>query len=144
MIIGVFLFVAGCWIATQNTQSKLSPILIAAGLVLIIMPARGQEHHGHPPQDQAIHDKFYKTWNMPDNRAISCCHDEDCFPSQSKFENGSWYARKSDDEAWVQVPDRKIERDRDSPDGRSHLCGRRYGFGNNDFSVFCFLPASGS
>jgi len=23
-------------------------------------------HHGHPPQDQFLHEKFYSTWRMPD------------------------------------------------------------------------------
>lgn len=112
-------------------------------LLMLIAPAMGQEHK-HPPQDADIHNRFYKTWMMPDNRAVSCCHDEDCFPSQSKMVNGAWYARKTDDEEWVKIPASKIEQDRDSPDGRSHLCGRRYGFSPKDFTVFCFLPASGS
>lgn len=46
-------------------------------------------------------------------------------------------------EEWVKVPASKVEYDRDTPDGRSHLCGRRYGFnGSNDFTVFCFIAGS--
>ncbi len=88
---------------------------------------------------------FYNSWMMPDNRKVSCCHEQDCAPAQSKMVNGSWYARYTDDEEWTIVPKNKIEDDRDSPDGRSHLCGRKYTFqGAGNFTVFCFLPAGGS
>lgn len=113
-------------------------------LVAVASCAKAQEHK-HPAQDADIHHKFYSTWQMPDNRNVSCCHDEDCFPSQSKFSDGSWYARKSDDDEWIKIPKNKIEQDRDSPDGRSHLCGRKYTFmgAGQNFTVFCFLPAAG-
>ncbi len=113
--------------------------------VAMVSCAKAQ-HAGHPPQDMELHHKFYSTWNMPDNRAVSCCHDEDCFPAQSKFEDGSWYARKTDDEDWVKIPANKIEQERDTPDGRSHLCGRKYTYmgASSGFTVFCFLPGGGS
>ncbi len=117
-------------------------IAVALFSISFISPAIAQ--HRHPPQDASLHHKFYSTWMMPHNRAVSCCHDEDCFPSQSKLMNGSWYARKTDDEEWTKIPPERIEQDRDSPDGRSHLCGRRYGFAGGEFTVFCFLPAGGS
>jgi hypothetical protein len=127
--------------------------IIGLGLVFGILAAlllggvKAQEHHGHPPQDIAIHEKFYSTWTMPSNRAVSCCHSEDCSPAESKFENGHWLARKvsEPDSEFTQVPEERIEKERDSPDGRSHLCGRRYGFnGGNNLTVFCFAPGSGS
>jgi hypothetical protein len=111
---------------------------------LFIGSVRAQEHHGHAPQDMAIHEKFYSTWMMPDNRGVSCCHNEDCSPAESRFENGHWLARKvGDDGDWTAVPDGKVERDRDTPDGRSHICGRRYQWSGNEFSVFCFIPGAG-
>lgn len=109
-----------------------------------------EEHRGHKPEHMELHNQFYSTWMMPDNRAISCCHDEDCEPAEAHQENGVWYARKvSEAESYpeyIRIPENKVERDRDSPDGRSHICGRRYGFsnGNMSMSVFCFLPAGGS
>lgn len=78
---------------------------------------------------------------QPDNRAISCCHDQDCAPAQSRLVNGRWQARNSDDEDWVDVPPQKIETERDSPDGQSHLCKQKFLAGTY---VYCFLPASGS
>jgi hypothetical protein len=42
----------------------------------------------------------------------------------------------------------KIEHDRESPDGRSHLCSRRIWIddhgGDERLDVFCFIPGSGS
>ncbi len=120
----------------------LAPILLAISL-LFATPSPAQ--HRHPPEHAALHDQFYKTWTMPHNRAISCCHDEDCKPAQSKLVDGSWYARHTDDDPWTKIPAERVEHERDSPDGRSHLCGRKYGFsGNPEFTVFCFLPAGGS
>ena len=124
---------------------KVTTIGIVCGILaaMFIGNVRAQEHQ-HPPQDRAIHEKFY-SWMMPDNRQISCCHNEDCSPAESKYENGQWLARKvGDDGGFTPIPPRKIEHDRDSPDGRSHICGRRYGFNGNEFSVFCFIPGSGS
>lgn len=138
MICGIILFVVGCWIATQNTSSKLSPILIAAGLVLIILPAKSEEQPGHTHEGAV--GKFYQSWMMPDNRSISCCHEQDCAPAQSRMVDGHWQARNSDDEEWADIPDRKIERDRDSPDGQSHLCKRATQWGA---FIYCFLPGSG-
>lgn len=111
------------------------------GLGLYVNQAWPQEHR-HPPQDHAIHYQFYNSWMMPSNRAISCCHEEDCAPAESKFENGHWLARKvsESDGPFTPIPDERIERDRDTPDGRSHICGRHFGEG---LTVFCFIPGAG-
>jgi hypothetical protein len=118
---------------------------VVASLVVVLFSVKvSAQEHRHPPQDSTIHEKFYSTWMMPDNRAVSCCHDEDCSPAESKFENGQWHARKVGDEgSFTPIPAKKIEMDRDTPDGRSHLCGRRWGM-TGDLTVFCFIPGSGS
>lgn len=95
----------------------------------------GHTHEGPTGQ-------FYKSWMMPDNRKVSCCHDQDCKPAEAKFENGRWIARHAGEGgAFTPVPQSKIEQERDSPDGRNHLCARRDGFGG--ITIFCFLPAPG-
>lgn len=135
---------------SQYERNLLAQIIIGAVftvafiLVGMMSCARAQEHK-HPPQDAGIHHQFYSTWMMPSNRSVSCCHDEDCFPSQSKMVDGAWYARKTDDEEWTKIPSERIERDRDSPDGRSHLCGRKYTYmgAGNGFTVFCFIVGAG-
>jgi len=43
----------------------------------------GQPAHHHPPQDQLLHEKFYSTWQMPDNPMRSCCNNADCYPTES-------------------------------------------------------------
>jgi hypothetical protein len=98
----------------------------------------------HPAEHMQLHEKFYKTWMMPDNRNVSCCHDEDCAPAQTYRKDGRWYARKEGDTGdFTPVPPQKVEQDRDSPDGRSHICGRRYGFNGGELSVFCFIAGAG-
>ena len=112
--------------------------LLVAGIVIpAISPAIAQEHR-NAPQDQDIHKRFYSTWMMPDNRSSSCCHEKDCSPAESRIEGGNWVARKVDgDGEWIRVPPEKVERDRQSPDGRSHLCSDKP-------IVFCFVPGIGS
>jgi hypothetical protein len=121
-------------------------LLISGILILAVSSAIAQVHH-HPPQDQAIHERFYSTWMMPDNRTVSCCHKQDCSPAESRVEDGKWVARKvGGDGDWIAVPPEKIERDRESPDGRSHLCSRRawiYKLGDEQL-VLCFVPGAGS
>ena len=120
-------------------------ILVALFTIAFVSFALAQEHSGHRPQDMGLHHRFYSTWMMPSNRAVSCCHDEDCKPAEAYMKNGHWFARQEDDTGeFTEVDPARVEQERDSPDGRSHLCGRRYGWSNNSFSVFCFLPASGS
>lgn len=122
----------------------LTLALVCMGALIIFLYSvdltRGQEHR-HPPQHEALHHKFYKTWMQPDNRSISCCHDQDCAPAQSrKSTDGGWQSRHSDDEEWVDIPARKVEQERDSPDGQSHLCKLKTFHGTY---VYCFLPAAG-
>lgn len=120
-------------------------ITVAVILALALLPNAALAQH-HPPQDQAIHEKFYNTWTMPDNRSISCCHDEDCSPAETKREGDHWMARKVGDTGnFSPIPLRKEEHERDSPDGRSHVCGRRYGFdgSGSELTVFCFIAGAG-
>jgi hypothetical protein len=138
----------GIWVVVLDSQNRnILPLLISGILILAVSSAIAQEHH-HPPQDQAIHERFYSTWMMPDNRTMSCCHNKDCSPAESRFENGHWIARKvGDDGDWIAVPPRKIEHDRESPDGRSHLCSRRVWInnrGDQQLAVFCFISGAGS
>lgn len=120
----------------------------AISLVMLCGLLVGTAFGQHKPEHMALHTQFYNTWQMPDNRGVSCCHDEDCEPAEAYQKDGAWYARKISEipthPEYVRVPPQKVEQDRDSPDGRNHICGRRYGFNNMELSVFCFLPAGGS
>lgn len=115
--------------------------IVAMALACFVSDALAQ----HAPEHMELHRKFYSNWMMPSNRAVSCCHDEDCQPAEAHQENGQWFARQEKDTGdFTPIPADKVEHDRDTPDGRSHLCGRRYGFNSGGFTVFCFIPGSAS
>lgn len=132
----------------QRSTWRVAPIALAIvlgafALVVVTAAAFGQEHHKHPPQDQAIHERFYNTWMRPNATHISCCDNRDCYPTKAKFENGSWYAERREDGAWLKVPEDRIEMVRDNPDGRNHLCApapdRRA-----VSEVYCFMIGGGT
>lgn len=141
LFMAAVLVVLGLFIFTQGGD-RLGPAITTAGvaivLFLLMSASHAQEAHGHTHAGAA--GQFYQNWMRPDNRSISCCHDKDCAPAQSKLVDGKWQARNSDAEPWLDIPESRVERERDSPDGRSHLC-KAGTFGN--MLVYCFLPASG-
>jgi hypothetical protein len=89
-------------------------------IVFVVSPAAAQ--HRHPPQDEALHEKFYSTWYMPDNLARSCCNNADCYPTEIEYVGGNIYAKRREDGKCILIPPQKVERNRDNPDGRNHLC----------------------
>lgn len=104
---------------------------LALALALAPSPANSQEA-GHTHAGAV--GQFYQSWMQPDNRNVSCCHDQDCAPAMSRIRDGQLEAERNG--KWFSVPAPKIELDRDSPDGRSHLCARDTWTG---FTVFCFI-----
>ena len=104
------------------------------------------QHEGHP-QDLLLHDKFYSTWNQPNNgnrRRVSCCNNQDCYPTNIVLKEGKWWAQRREDLKWIMIPDGKLEHNqpdpRESPDHQSHACisppiGGDY--------VFCAVLGSG-
>ena len=111
---------------------------------LLAMKAQAQDAqsqaglHRHPPQDQLLHEKFYSTWHMPDNPAVSCCNDADCYPTEIRYVDGNIYARRREDGKYIVVPAEKVERNRDNPDGRNHLCAPPPAALHPPDTVFCF------
>lgn len=101
--------------------------------------ALAQAHH-HPPQHAELHHKFYHSWQRPDNRNVSCCNLQDCAPAEAKMIAGKWWAKREADGKWVLVPDDRVENERTSPDGRSHLCVQPPHIGDG---VFCFVAGAG-
>jgi hypothetical protein len=93
--------------------------------------------HDHPPEHAQLHDQFYKTWERPDWPGFSCCNDKDCGPAEAKMVDGVWFARHVNGTRWYKIPPQKVEYNRDSPDGRNHLCA----IGEQ---VYCFIAGSGS
>src|SRR4051795_6195216 len=110
--------------------------LCFVGALCLPLPANAQEHH-HPPQDVQLHEKFYSTWYMPDQPTKSCCNKQDCYPTEIKYVGNTLFARRREDGEWIVVPPQKIERNRDNPDGRNHVCMPPPNHSQAG-SVFCF------
>jgi len=80
------------------------------------------DDHQHPPQDMALHEKFYSTWNVPNNgneRVASCCNLKDCYPTTIKKVGEHWYAQRREDFQWILIPEGKLEHNQ--PDGSARL-----------------------
>lgn len=112
---------------------SLAILVMALGIHFARAADNGHTHEG------AV-GKFYQTWMQPDHPTVSCCSDQDCGPAASRLVNGHWQAQEPEG-TWVDIPDEKIEPYRDSPDGRSHMCGRKLFSG---FNVFCFARGGGA
>jgi len=96
------------------------------------------EEDFHPAEHRQLHHEFYSNWMRPDHPNQSCCNLQDCAPvSEIRKIGNRWEARRENDGAWLVIPPQKIEQQRDSPDGRSHLCSR-------DATVFCFVFGAGT
>lgn len=142
--LGTILVIWAGWMAVYDRRNFFLPYLLSFGAVCIalgvlIYPAASQ--HQHPPQDRAIHEKFYSTWMRPDNPNISCCNEKDCYPTEARKTADGWLARRREDGVWLSVPDNRIERNRDNPDGRNHLCAPPPIAGD---TVYCFSVGGGT
>lgn len=126
---------------------------VVVGLFLLVTRAHGQEyfdglppvqHHGHPAADLQLHEQFYQTWKMPDHPQYSCCSLEDCYPTEARPGVATqWQAKRREDGLWVDIPDEKVERKRQPPDGRAHVCmasPTRVPY----VAVYCFAPPVGT
>ena len=121
-------------------------IVVAAALAaffLVGTHAKGQ--HYHPPQDAEIHERFYNGWMRPDKPSVSCCNLMDCYPTEARFQGGTWFAKRREDGKWLAVPASKVERNRDSPDGRNHLCAPKPQYeAAYENGVICFIAGGGT
>jgi hypothetical protein len=123
-----------------NRSCKLVCSMILLGSTATVQAQetrQGAVHGQHPPQDQALHERFYSTWHMPDNPGLSCCNSADCYPTDIKYVDGQIYARRREDGRYILIPPQKVERNRDNPDGRNHLCAPPPALSPLD-SVYCF------
>ncbi len=124
------------------------PILLGFCLMWMLGGVVYGDDHQHPAADEAIHDKFYSTWQIPNNgnqRISSCCNKQDCYPATvRKRAGGGWEFERREDKVWIRVPERLIEQNqldpRESPDDRSHVCAQPPGQSD---TVFCFTFGSG-
>jgi hypothetical protein len=118
-------------------------VLVYAAVAMVSVQTSRAQHHGHPPQDLAVHEKFYSTWYMPDNPKKSCCNKADCYPTEIRMQDGSIFAKRREDGKFIWVPPQKVERHRDNPDGRNHLCAPPPTASYPPDTVFCFALGGG-
>lgn len=98
------------------------------------------EPHQHPPAHAQLHERFYSTWMRPDQPDLSCCNLHDCYPAEARNVGGTWFFKRREDGKRMAVPDAKIERNKDNPDGQNHVCAQRPGLSD---LVFCFIVGGG-
>ena len=109
--------------------------------IALATPAKAQEHRAHPAADVPLHEKFYSSWNMPDQPTRSCCNKADCYPTEVRVQGGMIFARRREDGKWLLIPSNKVERHRDNPDGRNHICAPPpppTSASNEPDTVYCF------
>ena len=112
--------------------------LAAAAALAALAYASAQEHrHADATYDGATA-QFYESWMRPDMPNVSCCNKQDCAPASQvrRRPDGRWSVRRDSDGQWLDVPPEKVEHNRDSPDGRSHLC-------SIGTTVLCFVVGTG-
>lgn len=112
---------------------------IAVALPLCAATVSFAQHSHHRPEHMELHQRFYSNWMMPDHPTLSCCDNKDCAPAKAKQVNGEWYAKRDIDLNWRKIPPEKIEINRDSPDGRSHMCAPLV----EGQTVYCFILGTG-
>jgi hypothetical protein len=114
-------------------------------LLLLAMPARGQDAHqhhdhvsdGHLGQGHAAwHDAFYKKLIRPDTKT-SCCNLTDCRPTSGRMIDGHYEVKVNG--AWVSVPQSKIL-STSAPDGGYHVCAPINFRGTSD-ELYCVVLA---
>ena len=127
----------------MRSSLAASLVLLPALLSAAALAQSSQEHRSHPAADMPLHEKFYSTWYMPDNPKRSCCNKADCYPTEVSYRDGEVFAKRREDGKWLRVPAAKIERHRDNPDGRNHLCAPPPNASYPADTVFCFTLGSG-
>lgn len=102
----------------------VSTMVLVAYVAWMSLTKAAEPHvHNDGTTYEAVIGDFYRTWTMPDARHLPCCNNEDCRPTvvrQDEF--GHYQAFWDEGGIWVTIPDRKMEWDKDSPDGRGHAC----------------------
>lgn len=123
----------------DNLIATVATLVFFLFIVWVLLSTAIAQSHHHPPQDAGIHDAFYSNWMRPDQPSVSCCNKIDCYPTEARYRDGKWFARRREDGKWLFVPPAKIEQNRDSPDGRNHLCASAW----NDTPI-CFVSGGGT
>jgi hypothetical protein len=119
--------------------------LFAVGMTLaaLAFASPSLAEHYHPLQDEDIHEKFYSTWRRPDNSDASCCSNRDCYPTEVRTVGGEIFAKRREDGKFIAGPAARVDRKRDNPDGRNHICAPPPTSMYMPDTVFCFMLGTG-
>lgn len=128
---------------TRWIIAAIGIIVLALLMLYPLAHAQDAQHRSHPAEDMPLHEKFYSTWFMPDNPQRSCSNKSDCYPTEIKYTAGVLFAKRREDGKWLRIPEAKIERHRDNPDGRNHLCAPPPSINYPPDTVFCFALGAG-
>ena len=61
-----------------------------------------------------------------------------CYPTEIKCVDGDIFAKRREDGKYIPIPPQKVERNRDNPDGRNHLCAPPPSVVHPSDTVYCF------
>jgi hypothetical protein len=138
---------AEIWATFNNALAVAMTIVVIAAL-FYSLPARAEEGHSH--EHQMTHGTYHHLYNgimRPDVKNSSCCSEQDCAPTEARWDSvrKRWTALKYGQ--WVDIPPSKIVPRDQVPDGlgaEPHLCApppSRSTFGKDE--VFCFIEPDG-
>ena len=111
-------------------------IRLIVALLALTVAAHAQEHQHPTGTIPKATGEFYENSYRPDMPQYSCCSKQDCDVAEVRTLDGKIEARHLGGQ-WHVIPKQKIEQNRDSPDGRNHLCVA-------GTSVLCFIFGSGT
>lgn len=107
-----------------------------SGLLEPVRAADGVHGVGH-----ARNHDVYKRWLTPSGG--SCCNNEDCRPTQARFDPALAAWQVLVDGVWCPVPE-STRRPYPSPDGRAHVCAQKQANGYSPCGgIICFVPGAG-
>jgi hypothetical protein len=115
---------------------------VAITLAPLALPSPSLTQHRYPPEDADIHEKFYRTWRMSEHD-WSCCDNRDCYPTEVRIVGGEIFAKRREDGKFIAVPADRVDRRRDNPDGRNHMCAPPPTSTHPPDTVFCFMLGAG-
>jgi hypothetical protein len=114
-------------------------VIIVVTLFLTGSATNSQSNHHHPTGAiSGATGRFYDTWKMPHNRSASCCSNKDCYAVEAHRREGVWFFKHRETGRMLSVPESRIERERDNPDGLNHVCANPQGM------VYCFIEGGGN
>jgi hypothetical protein len=134
------------WRPQDDAFAILTTIVVIATLFYTLAASAEAEHsHEHRLAHGTYH-HLYEGMMRPDVKTSSCCSEQDCAPTEARWDNvrKRWSALKYGE--WVEVPQSKIVARDKVPDGlraEPHLCAPPPSKSYGKDEVFCFIEPGG-